>query len=58
MVPKDLMIIEVRGKHVHFGVKGQWVVWEPFEKLFSDGHRPTHKEMRAIIEYQDRLRDQ
>ena len=57
-VPKELMMIEFYGPTVRFGVEGRWVAWVEYKDLFEDGHKPTRKEMREIIEEQDRLRTQ
>ena len=53
--PKSIMI-EFYAQTVRFGVEGKWVAWMTFEDLFMDGHKPTRKEMRAIIEAEDQRR--
>jgi hypothetical protein len=56
MIDPKVIMIEFYGSTVRFGVEGKWVAWVPFTELFEDGHKPTRKEMRAIVEEQDRLR--
>ena len=56
MVDPKAIMIEFYGPTVRFGVEGKWVAWMTFEDLFADAHKPTRKEMRAIIEAEDRRR--
>lgn len=57
MTDKKLHMIDFFGDTVRFGVEGKWVLWTSFTELFDDGHKPTRKEMHAIIEEQDKSRE-